>query len=288
MTVSTTLQPRAARLAIGRILLAAAAALLAAPVMLKVARRSWATEQGQYGVVVLALGALLLQRAWPRLAAEAEPAGWASLAPAALACSALLLAGRVADEYLLEAYALYGVTVVLLVGWAGWRAVGRNAFPVAYLLLALPLPFAVIWPMSSGLRLGVSEGVARLLSAFGAAVARDGLSLYVGSSRIDIEQACSGMNSLVSLTAVGLAYLHLRRPRAGAYLLLMLGPMIAAAVLANFVRVLSLVLLVQAMGEGVLATFTHEAAGFVTFATALSAIVLLDAAVGPRPTRTGP
>ena len=90
------------------------------------------------------------------------------------------------------------------------------------------------------------------------------------------------MNSLFSLSAVGLLYLQLRRTPPGWYILLMIIPIVAFALLGNLVRILCLIALTHFFGDDVAQGFLHESAGLLTFATALLGVMGLDAVVAKR------
>ena len=161
----------------------------------------------------------------------------------------------------------------------------KGFFPLVFLAFAAPVPFFVGWRVTTELRLWISETVVAILRMFGVGAARDGLTLFIENYRIEIAEACSGMNSLLALTALGLCYVHIRRdPPFSRYMLLL--PVIAFfAVFANLVRVLCLALLTLFAGDAVAQGALHETLGFVTFGVALGLTFLADAGLARiRPT----
>lgn len=252
-------------------------AVLATPTLYLIALASWTDEQSQQGPIVLAIGAWLLWRRWPQMREAGPPGSLALTLLGFLACTVIYVAGRVASLFLLEAYALYGFGLCAVYGLVGWRGLARGLFPLVFLAFAAPIPFFVGFPVTVHLRLWISEATVALLRLFGVGAARDGLTLFIESYRIEIAQACSGMNSLLALTALGLCYVHIRRDPPVAFYLVLLPLIVAFAVVANFVRVMALALLTLNFGDAVAQGVLHETLGFVTFAVALGLTFLADA-----------
>lgn len=267
---------------IGVACLCAGALALALPTVILVAQRSWSTEQGQYGMLALAIGGYMLARglmAGPK--PTVAPPLWPALVVAGLA-ALLYLSGRVSGEYLLETWGLYLAGLSLFLALAGLAEARRLWFPLVFLFLSLPMPSSLMVPLSSWLRQVIAAAAAGLLQFFGLAVGRDGLSLFVDNYQIDIQQACSGMNSLISVSLIGLAYIHLARRARPEYFALMCVPILLSAVVANFLRVMVIVLLTHGFGEAVGQGLLHESAGMLSFAASLLLVIALDAVIGPR------
>ena len=257
-------------------------ALAAAPTLLTIAQRSWSTDQGQYGAVALAIGLYLLaESALTDKRPHDRPRPLATLI--LFGCgAALYLLGRVSSEYVLESYGLFGLLLAGVHALTGGGGLRSGAFALTFILFSLPLPVGVLVPVSSLLRAFIVSQAEGLLRLSGMVVARDGISLFIDGHQIDIRQACSGMNSLISLTLIGLAYLHLRRRPPPAYLLFMTPAVFAFAIVANLCRVLVVALLTQSFGEAVGQGLLHETAGLAAFAAALGLVIGLDAAIGAR------
>ena len=251
---------------------------LAVPTLVLIARESWSDEQAQQGPLVLMIGAWMLWRRWPQMR-QANQMGSLPLVLAALCvcAGAYVVVGRVASLFLVEAYALYAFGVISVYAMVGWRGLRVALFPLLFLAFAAPVPFAVGWPVTVALRLWISELTVRVLQIFDVQAVRDGLTLYISSYRIEMEQACSGMNSLLALSALGLCYIHLRRDPPLWYLAAFLPFISLYAVIANFVRVLLLAVMTLTLGDGLAQGALHQTLGFVTFLVALCLTFLTDA-----------
>ena len=91
-----------------------------------------------------------------------------------------------------------------------------------------------------------------------------------------VAAACAGLNSLISLTALGLFYTYIRHRSSFVYMVFLSICILPISIIANLVRVLLLLLITYHFGEAVGQGFFHEFAGVSMFATALLCIFGLD------------
>ena len=262
-------------------------AILAIPTLLMIARESWSDEQAQQGPFILILGGWLLWRRWPAMRKAGRPGSLTVSLLAFAFCAAAYIVGRVAALFLVEAYALYAFGLSALYAMVGLGGLKTASFPLLFLGFAAPIPFAVGWPVTVALRLWISELTVQVLQIFEVPATRDGLTLFVADYRIEIEQACSGMNSLLALSALSLCYVHLRRDPPFGYFLLLLPLIVTFAVVANFVRVLLLAVITLVLGDGLAQGWLHQTLGFATFLIALMLTFAADALLSPILGRRG-
>ena len=266
------------RLRLPTAVLAGGFVLLAGPTLFALGRQDWSTEQGEQGPIVLALGLWLLWRAWPKALSAGRPGSPVVGSVAGLFAASLYVLGRVSDQILIESYALYFLgltTCYILVGTSGVR---KASFALGYLILALPAPYTLVWALTSHLRLWVTQAVVATYQVAGFSIVRNGLDILVDQYTLAVKEACSGMNSLISLSAIGLLWLHLRRQPPAWYYAALVVPILAFAIFGNYVRILILVALTHFFGDAVAQSYLHETAGAVTFFTALIGVIATDAA----------
>ena len=89
------------------------------------------------------------------------------------------------------------------------------------------------------------------------------------------------MNSLVSLSAIGLFYIYMLRGSNWRYSMLMLLLVVPIAIAANCVRVAALVLITYHFGDAMAQGYLNNFAGMVTFTSALLFIFLVDKLLTP-------
>ena len=102
--------------------------------------------------------------------------------------------------WLAAAWLLLAAGVVLLSG--GWSHLRRLAFPLAFVLFALPVPARVMGPLQYGLQSATTTAAAAVLPVVGIPVERTGFLLTVPGGGLNVTEACSGVRSVTALTAL--------------------------------------------------------------------------------------
>lgn len=251
-------------------------ALLYGPTWLDLAHGLWKEDPYAHGPLILAVTAWLLWRRRHALAGDHRPAPVAGSLLLAFGI-ALYAIGRSQAIALFEVSSHIPVLAALVLVAAGWRALRALWFPLAFLAFLVPLPGFILEAATAPLKEFVSQAVEVLLYWTGYPIARSGVVLAIGKYQLLIADACSGLNSLYSLAALGCLYLYLT-PRAGFVRgTLLLASVLPIAVIANVLRVLALVLITYHYGDEAGQSFLHEFAGFALFASALVMLFALDA-----------
>jgi len=158
----------------------------------------------------------------------------------------------------------------------GRAALKQMRFPLFFLLFSVPYPSWVIFSLTNPLKTWISSWAEFVLYAAGYPVARSGVVLDLGPYRMLVADACSGMHSLLFLSAMGLLYIHLTGLRARWHCFLLVATLLPIAVLANFVRVMTLVLTTYHFGDAAGQGFWHDLAGLLLFVTAFAGLFGLD------------
>jgi exosortase len=263
-------------LSTGRIALLIGLAALCLPSFVSLAQQTWSTEQGVHGPIVLATGLWLLYRAWPEVRALKAPGNIALACIVALPSFGLYAFARAFDFLSIEIAALGGVLIATFYAIYGAQATKRLWFPILYLFFLVPPPGWAIDLATASLKTFVSYASMVLLHFVGYPITRIGVTLYVAQYQLLVEDACSGMNSIVSLSAVSLFYIYLMHAASWRYALFLMGWILPIAILANIIRVIILVLLTYHMGNEAAQGFLHNTAGMVMFVTALLGIFGID------------
>jgi exosortase len=167
--------------------------------------------------------------------------------------------------------------VILLSGLAlalgGRGAIRLLCFPIAFLLLMIPLNFLderVGFP----LQLLMARSSTGLLNMFGIETTRIGTGIYSRVFHFDVAAPCSGIRSLMALTTVTAAYAYVTQHVQWKRWVLFLSAM-PLAVLGNIARVSSIALVAQVYGQEIASKAYHEYSGFIVFAVALSTMVII-------------
>ena len=265
-------------------------AVLAVPTVITLGQESWSRESGAHGPIVLATGAWLISRQAKSFRDLARPSS--NLLTGVLLLASLLVGvfGHAFDFVTFQAAGLYGVGLAMLYSVFGLPALLKNWFPLFYLGFCIPPPRWVIDQITAPLKQFVSSVATGALHAAGLPISREGVTIQVGAYQLLVEDACSGMNSLIGLTAISLFYIYLLRGASLRYAGVLTLLVIPIAIIGNILRIMVLILLTNYFGDQVAQGFAHFTAGIFLFGVSLLMVFLADSLLGrllPRSWRTG-
>jgi len=109
---------------------------------------------------------------------------------------------------------------------------------------------------------------------------RSGVTLTVGQYQLLVADACSGLHSMFSLSAMGLLYLYLMQHTSITRNLIIMAAILPIAFVANVVRVMVLILVTYHMGDEAGQGFLHGFAGIMLFVIGLLFLFVLDWMLG--------
>ena len=253
--------------------------LFVLPPMVEVARFNWSTEQGGHGPIVMATGLWLLHREYSRARHLAVPGNRVLGFGALLVLVPLYVVAGITGILELQVFLMYAALVAgayLLVGTAVLRACW---FPILYLAFALPPPDMVVAVITQPVKIAISSVAVSLLYALGYPVGSSGVIIQIAQFELLVAAACAGLNSLITLSALCMFYVYLKNKNDKVGFIWMALLVIPVAVLANFVRVLILILITYYLGEAAAQGFLHDFAGLLTFAAALATLMALEAII---------
>lgn len=259
-----------------RLPLILAIAALAIPTFIRLGQQVWTMEIGAHGPIVLATGVWLMWRSWPAMRLAGRAGSPALTILMAVVSAALYVFGRAYDFISVEALGLYGFCVAVLHDRFGIPALLKNWFPILYLGFLTPPPGWIVDRVTSPLKLLVSYLATSAVEPFGIPIVREGVTMQVGAYQLLVEDACSGLNSLIGLVSITLFYIYLLRNAGWRYSLFLVCLIIPVAIIANVIRIIVLVLLTYFFGDAVGQGFLHVTAGLVLFATSLLIMFGID------------
>lgn len=248
--------------------------------------RDW-TNDGNYshGFLILPLA---LYFAWERrtkLAATVpKPATTMGLVML-LGSLAVLIVGLLGAELFLTRVSFIGtVAGAILFVW-GWPILRVLIFPVAFLLLMIPIPSIIFNQIAMPLQLLASRFGEWTLQAFSIPVLREGNVITLANTTLEVAEACSGIRSLVSLLTLGIIYGYFADSRAWVRLIIA-GSTIPIAILTNGARVAGTGLAAHYYGPQAAQGFFHDFSGWALFVVAFALMFIMMrivARLAPRP-----
>jgi exosortase len=240
--------------------------------------RQWASDDNySHGFFVVPLA---LYFAWERRAeltvARLHPSNLGILLIAG--SLAVLLCGLLGAELFLTRISLVGVIAgVVLYVW-GREHLRLLAFPIAFLLLMIPLPTIIFNQIAFPLQLLASRAGEAVISLAGIPVVREGNVLQLPSRTLEVAEACSGIRSLVSLIMLAIVLGHFTERRISRKLLITLAA-IPIAILANAARVAGTGLASELVSPAAAEGFLHTFSGWLLFVIAFIGLVAVQRAL---------
>ena len=256
-------------------------AVLYAPVVQQLVRVWLDDANYSHGFLVPVVSAMLVSRRRVAIAAQTgkgSPFGGAVL----LGGLFLLVAGHAVGSVGSGRGGLFVMGISLLpVGCGlvlllfGVNVLKQLAFPIAFLAFMVPLPVGLFATLTLPLQLYASNVTVIVLDLFGIPALREGNLIFLPAVTLGVEEACSGIRSLITLLAgtSALGWLVLDRP---IYRLLLIASAIPVAIATNAVRVTGTGMLAYLIGPEVAKGFFHD---FSSWLMLLVASVILCAEV---------
>jgi len=263
-----------------RIALLAAAvglALLLVPTYVRLHETLWNQEAYEHGLIVTAVFWWLIWRQ-RELLLQATGDG-RPLAGLVLTVFGLLLyfVGRSQNLPVFEVAGHIPLLAGVVMTLYGARTLAKLWFALLFLAFMVPLPGFITIAITGELKQQVSWMAEVALYHAGYPIARDGVVISVGQYRMLVADACAGLNSIYSLSAMGLLFMYLVRRPSLAHNAILLASILPIAIVANLVRVLILILLTFHFGDEAGQGFLHGASGIFLFVVALLLLIALDA-----------
>jgi exosortase B len=255
-------------------------AILFAPTFYDLFTGPWVGEEQGHGPIIFGLALWLIYRKWPDVLEATTPArsswtGWPILAIGLV----VHLLGRSQHILMLEILSIILVMAAVLLVKRGGRALRVLWFPFFFMIFMVPLPSEFVAAVTMPMKMAVSWATEHLLFAFGYPISRSGVILQIGQYQLLVADACAGLQTLLTLEALGLFYLNLmRHPSAFRNIGLALF-IVPISFSANVIRVVVLTLITYYFGDAAGQGFLHGFAGMVLFVTALVLILSIDSAL---------
>lgn len=235
--------------------------------------RDWIRDPNySHGFLIPVVSAILFwkgrnaRRRLPR-----TPSNWGLLG--ILVAATMLVLGSAAAEVFTQRVSLIILLASLALFLFGWRWLRSVSFPIAFLLLAIPLPYVIYYSLTSPMQGFAAKCALGGLKVVGVPALREGNIIHLQGTSLEVAEACSGIRSLYSFLALGalLAY-SMSIPLWGRIVVFLLT--IPLSIAANAFRVWASGLSAELIGPEATRGTTHELFGLIVFATTLGVLLL--------------
>ncbi len=242
-------------------------------ILARLAQQWWHDPNFSHGVFVPAFSLFVLWENRSRLAALPQRPSWRGL-PLMIVALCLLIVGDLGAELFLSRFSLVLLIAGLVGFFLGWDYLRAVRFPLAFLILMIPIPAILFNQITFPLQLFASKIASALLPLAGVPVLREGNVINLPQMQLEVAEACSGIRSLLSLTTLAIIYGYLTEPRIPMRVALALAS-VPIAVAANGLRIVGTGLLVQYWNPDKAEGFFHAFSGWLIFVVSLAMLFAL-------------
>lgn len=228
---------------------------------------AWSTDDNySHGFFIVPLA---LYFAWERRARIAAAPVQPSLFGALVVAGSLflLVAGMLGAELFLSRVSIIGTIAGAILFLFGWPMLRIVFFPLAFLLLMVPLPAIIFNKIAFPLQLLASHVGEYSISSLDIPILREGNVLILANATLEVAEACSGIRSLISLITLGIVFGYFVDHRVWVRTVIALSA-IPVAILANGLRVASAGVAAHNYGTAGVEGLFHEFSGWVVFVIA--------------------
>jgi exosortase len=230
---------------------------------------AWVTDDNySHGFFIIPIAAYFVWDQRARLAAAKTRPSFFGLI--VVAGSALVLAaGILGAELFLTRISLIGMLCGIVLFLFGWAQLRILAFPLAFLVLMIPLPAIIFNQIAFPLQLLASRAGEYTLTSVNIPVLREGNVLVLANTSLEVAEACSGIRSLVSLLTLGITFGYFVDRRWWVRTAIALST-IPVAIVSNGLRVAGTGIAAHHFGPAAAEGFFHEFSGWVVFIVAFA------------------
>jgi exosortase D (VPLPA-CTERM-specific) len=229
------------------------------------------SEDYSHGIFVPFISGYLIWQSRHRLKQVSREKSWWGLAIIALGL-VLYVVGELSTLFVILHVSLWVVLVGLTIALLGVHGARTVAFPLGYLLTAIPLPMFFYANLSSQLQLWSSSLGVGCLQLVGVMAFREGNVIDLGPVQLQVVEACSGIRYLLPLTSLALLCAYLFKDRMWKRVVLVLSS-IPISILINGFRIGMIGVLVELYGKGAAEGFYHLFEGWVIFMVSFGLLI---------------
>lgn len=232
----------------------------------------WQSDEYNHGPLIPIVALYLLWLRARELQALDVRASWLGVAGILVALAVLAL-GNLSAVLTLSQYALVLAVAALAVAATGLRGLGVLWVPLVYLVFMVPLPSFIENRLTAGLQLISSELGVAVIRAAGLSVFLEGNVIDLGTYKLQVAEACSGMRYLFPLLSFGFLCAVLFRGRWWQRGIVLLST-IPITILMNSFRIGVIGILVNFYGIEQAEGFLHDFEGWVVFMACVAILFL--------------
>lgn len=253
-------------------LLAVAFIYLYAAVLADLIAHWWDDPDYSHGFLVPLLSAYFVWERRRGLASAVPQPHWGGLGVVLMGLAVFFLGHLGAELFLMRCSMIIVITGVVAYS-LGWHQLRLLAFPIVFLLFMIPLPAIILNVITFPLQLLAAKMSTFSLQLIALPVYREGNVIFLPHVTLEIVEACSGLRSLMSLTALSVVFAYLTQHQTWKRLVLMVSS-VPIALVANAFRIWGTGILAHLYGTQAAEGFYHAFTGWSVFVVAFGLLLV--------------
>ncbi|NLO73925.1 MAG: exosortase/archaeosortase family protein [candidate division WS1 bacterium] len=243
----------------------------------------WRDAHYGHGFLIPLISGYLVYRQIPRLRdLPVENHRWGL--PLMLAGALFHLAALLYGAHFPSGFALIILLYGLVIWLQGWPRARALLFPFAFLFFMVPMARLLVDKLAMPMQLFSARGAAGLAGIFGMQTTLDGVSILTRDYAFEVAIPCSGLHSVIAMSALGALVAYALEGAAWRRWLLFVASL-PVALAANLIRIWITLILGNSLGPAVAEGFFHKASGALVFLLAFLGLLLIGGALGCRQLR---
>ena len=197
---------------------------------------------------------------------------WMGLVPLALGIVFYWL-GELGGEFTLLFLSLWLVIVSLCWLQLGWQKLKIISFPLVFGLASFVPPNALYAPITLKMKMISTQIGVKMMQFYGLSAYREGNVIDLGFTQLQVVDACSGLRYVIPLLMMGVLLAYYFKAAWWKKIVLVLST-IPLSIITNSLRIASVGVFYQFMGQAAAEGFFHDFSGWFIFMASLAFLLL--------------
>ena len=228
-------------------------------------------EEYSYGYLIPVITLFLIWQKRPQLEQVPFTGSWLGIAVMIFGLGLLVL-GNLSTLFLVVQYAFLVVLAGIALAFMGWKAFKIIVSPLALLIFMIPLPQFFLQEISNQLQLISSQLGVWVIRLFSISVFLEGNVIDLGTYKLQVVEACSGLRYLFPLMTLGFIVSYFFHAAFWKRAIIFLST-IPITVLMNSFRIGVIGVLVEYWGQSMAEGFLHDFEGWIVFMACTGVLV---------------
>lgn len=228
-------------------------------------------EEYSHGFLIPAITLFLIWQKKDRLEQISFDGSWTGFAVVLLGIAIFIL-GELSTLYVIIQYAFIVVIIGLVLSVTGWKGIREIWIPLAFLIFMIPLPNFIYQELSAQLQLVSSQLGVAFIRLFNISVNLEGNVIDLGSYKLQVVEACSGLRYLFPLASLAFISAYFFKAAFWKRCIVFVSS-VPITILMNSFRIGVIGVLVEYWGVAAAEGFIHDFEGWVIFMSCTAVLV---------------